>query len=360
MLSAEADEMQIQKIVFAHRGVVRVETTTLERSLQPTEVLIETACSLVSAGTELAALSGTHSKSDSKDPPAWLRFPSVPGYLACGRIVEAGADVMGPGVGQRVVAEGPGVWNSHCSHLIMEAADEKLVPIPERVCFEEAVTTKLGSIAMTALRVLKPQLGDSIAVMGLGLVGQMAARLSLVAGAGRVVGVDPVALRRAVVSRVHGIEAIAPGDPLLAGLANPLDGPSGFDHVIEASGHPEAFLQACRIARTRGKIAILSSPHRFVNIRLYDHIHSKGLQILGAHGSILSRVADANDPWTDGRQRRLFMRLLAEKRIDVSGLITHRAGYEQAPQMYRGLLERPEEYLGVLFHWNAQAPWATA
>jgi len=352
--------MQIEKIVFAHRGVVQVETTTLERSLQPTEVLIETACSLVSAGTELAALCGTHSKSDSKDPPAWLRFPSVPGYLACGRIVEVGADVMDPRVGQRVVAEGPGVWNSHSSHLIMEAADEKLVPIPEDVCFEEAVTTKLGSIAMTALRVLKPQLGDSIAVTGLGLVGQIAALLSLVAGAGRVVGVDPIALRRAVVSRPPGIEAIAPEDPLLAGLVDPLDRLSGFDHVIEASGHPEAFLQACQMVRIRGKIAVLSSPHRFVNIRLYDHIHSKGLEILGAHGSILSQVADVNDPWTDGRQRRLFIQLLAEKRIDVSGLITHRTRYEQAPEMYRGLLEKPQEYLGVLFYWNAHAPTATA
>lgn len=327
------EQMRVTRIVFAEKGKLELQSVASSAALKPGEVLIQTVCSLVSAGTELAALSGTHSKSDLEHPPAWLSFPSVPGYLMCGKVLEFGRGVTSVNKGQGVVGEGPGVWNSHCSHLVMEAADDKLVPIAEGVSFEEAVTTKLGSIAMTALRLLKPQLGDEIAVMGLGLVGQMAARLCLLAGAGGVVGIDPIAGRREIASRMPG---------------------------VEASGHPEAFLQACRIARVRGKIAVLSSPHRFMNIRLYDHIHGKGLQVLGAHGSILPRVADVNDPWTDGRQRRLFMRLLAERRIDVRPLISHRVPCERAPEMYRGLLEKREEYLGVLFYWNGYGPAAAA
>ncbi|MCK5008567.1 MAG: zinc-binding alcohol dehydrogenase [Spirochaetales bacterium] len=344
--------MQVDRIVFTGRGIVEIESGTIDAPLQPREVLIETTCSLVSAGTELAALSGTHSKSGLKDPPAWLRFPSVPGYLVCGRVVEVGTKVTQVQVGQRVVAEGPGVWNSHCSHLGMDSADYKLVPIAEGVTDEEAVTTKLGSIAMTAPRVLHPQFGDTVVVFGLGLVGQIVARLVVLAGAGRVIAVDPLLERREIVSRSPGILAVEPGDPVLRAQGRPGDRLAGFDHVIEASGHPDAFLQACEVARVRGKIAVLSSPHKTLSLRLYDHIHSKGLQILGAHGSVLPAQAEVGDRWTDGVQRRFFMQLLAERRIDVKPLITHRVPFSRAAEMYRGLEEDPRHYLGVLFYWN--------
>lgn len=344
--------MQVDRIVFARQGVVEVETVTLDRSLQPKEVLVETTCSLISAGTELAALSGTHSKSGTKDPPAWLRYPSVPGYLVCGQITEAGREVSQVRIGQRVVAEGPGVWNSHCSHLVMDSSDYKLIPVADGVSDEEAVTTKLGSIAMTAPRILHPQFGDTVVVFGLGLVGQIAARLAVLAGAGRVIAVDPLLERREIVSHSPGVLAVEPDNPVLRARGRAGDRLAGFDHIIEASGHPDAFLRACEIARVRGKIAILSSPHKTFSLRLYDHIHSKGLQILGAHGSVLPAQAEVGDRWTDGEQRRFFMRLLAEKRIDVKPLITHRVPFTQASEMYRGLAEDPRHHLGVLFYWN--------
>ena len=344
--------MQVDRIVFADRGTVRIESAAIEVRLQPREVLIETTCSLISAGTELAALWGTHSKSDAKEAPAWLRYPSIPGYLVVGRVAEVGRDVTEVQIGQRVAGEGPGVWNSHCSRLVMETTDPKLVPIPEGVSDEEAVTTKLGSIAMTAPRVLHPQFGDNIVVFGLGLVGQIAARLAVLAGAGRVIAVDPLPQRRQIVSSVPGIVAMAPDDPFVGRAVRPGDRLAGFDHAIEASGHPEAFLRACEIVRTRGKIAVLSSPHATFSLRLYDHIHSKGLQVLGAHGSVLPAEAQIADRWTDAEQRRFFMQLLAEKRIDVNPLISHRVPFTRAAQMYQGLKEDPRHYLGVVFYWN--------
>jgi len=234
----------------------------------------------------------------------------------------------------------------------MDSTDYKLVAVAEGVTDEEAVTTKLGSIAMTAPRVLHPQFGDTVVVLGLGLVGQIAARLAVLAGAGRVIAVDPLHERREIVSRSPGILAVEPGDPVLRAQGRPGDRLAGFDHVIEASGHPDAFLQACEIARVRGKIAVLSSPHKTLSLRLYDHIHSKGLQILGAHGSVLPAQAEVGDRWTDGVQRRFFMQLLAERRIDVKPLITHRVPFSQAVEMYRGLEQDPRHYLGALFYWN--------
>ena len=344
--------MQVDRIVFAGRGIVEIETVALDMQPGSGQVLIETTCSLVSTGTELAALTGTHSRSDSKEAPAWLRYPSVPGYLVCGRIVGVGEDVTSVQVGQRVVGEGAGVWNSHCSHLVMDAADFRLVPIAEGVSDEEAVTTKLGSIAMTAPRILHPQFGDRIVVFGLGLVGQIAARLSVLAGAGEVIGVDPFPERREIALRSPGIAAVAPEDPAVHDRGRSGERLAGFDHAIEASGNPDAFLQACAIARVRGKVAVLSSPHKTFSLRLYDDIHGKGLQILGAHGSVLPAQADVGDRWTDGAQRRLYMQLLAQGRIGVKPLITHRVHFTRAAEMYQGLKEDSAHHLGVLFHWN--------
>jgi threonine dehydrogenase-like Zn-dependent dehydrogenase len=67
---------------------------------------------------------------------------------------------------------------------------------------------------------------------------------------------------------------------------------------------------------------------------------------------VLPAQAEVGDRWTDGVQRRFFMQLLAEKRIDVKPLITHRVSFSRAAAMYRGLKEDPRHYLGVLFYWN--------
>ena len=344
--------MKIERIVFSARGKVEIAEADLDQRLQSGEVLIRTACSMISAGTELAALNGTHSKSGLENPPEWLKYPSVPGYLVCGEVVDRGAGVTGFKAGDRVVGEGQGVWNSHCSYLLMDSSSHKLVPIHPDVTFEEGVFTKMGSIAMTGPRVLHPELGDSIAVMGLGVVGQLASRLSVLAGAGQVVGIDPLAGRREIAAGFKGVKAIPPDDPFLAAGIAQGGRLAGFDHVIEASGHPAAFHHACRITRLKGKIAILSSPHRTMEIRLYDHIHSRGLQILGAHGAVLPQTENVYARWTDGAQRRFFMQLMAEKRLDVLPIISHRVEYSEAPDIYRGLAENPGDYLGVLFYWN--------
>lgn len=344
--------MKVSKIVFAGKEKVEIREEEQDYRIKGNEVRIETTISMVSPGTELAALNGTHSKSQIAEPPAWLKYPSNPGYLMCGTIIEVGDTVRNLKKGDRVVGEGPGVWNSHASHLVMDSADWKIVPIADNVSFEEAVFTKMGSIAMTGPRVLHLNFGDTVVVMGLGLVGQIASRLSLLAGAGRVIGVDPLEKRRALISSFSGMTALAPDDKLLSSACVPGDRLSGFDHIIEASGHPSAFLKACEIGRIRAKIAVLSSPHKHFEIRLYDHIHSKGLQVLGAHGFVLPFTPEVNDNWTDARQRRFFMQLMSEKRMDVTPLITHKVSFTQAPAMYKGLLSNPGDYLAVLFDWR--------
>jgi threonine dehydrogenase-like Zn-dependent dehydrogenase len=307
---------------------------------------------MVSPGTELAALRGTHTRSNIPNPPSWLCYPSVPGYLMVGEIVDKGSAVKGYAIGDRVVGEGVGCWNSHVSHVVMGDDEKWLVKLPAGLSWDEGVTAKLGSITMYGLRVLHHEFGENVAVLGLGLIGQLAVRFCGLAGFGKVVGADPLAERRRVAALAPHVTVTTP-EEIAGALASEAAGLNdGYDNVIEASGHPKAFLQATEIARLRGRISVVSAPHVPVELKLYDKVMNRSLQIFGAHGSSMAANLTARDRWNEMRQKKLYLQYLAEKRMDVKPLLTHVVPYTEAPAMYRGLMEKPAEHMGVVFKWR--------
>ena len=110
--------MKVNRIIFAARDQVATETVILDLTPGPHQVLIKTQLTMVSQGTELAGLRGTHTRSNIPNPPAWLCYPSVPGYLQVGTVEAVGKDVTGYAVGDRVIGEGGCCWNSHALSLI--------------------------------------------------------------------------------------------------------------------------------------------------------------------------------------------------------------------------------------------------
>lgn len=343
--------MKVSRIVFAERNRVGVDAVEVDLAVGPGQVLVETSKSMVSQGTELAALTETHARSQEADRPAWLRFPSVPGYLMVGKVVACGSQVKALAVGDRIIAEGKGCWNSHVSHAVCDVSDW-LNKVPDGVTDEEAVMSKLASVAMYGVRVLEAEFGETVAVFGLGVVGQLAIRYCSVAAFRRIVAVDPLPKRREVAARVPGVTVVTPEDPAVGPDLWGRSRTEGFDNVIEASGHPAAFKQALKVARILGKIAIPSAPHKPVEIRLYDDVMNKSLKIRGAHGSSQPGSPTPLDRWSEPRQKDLFFQLVAAKRIEVASLISHRVSYREAPAIYKGLLEKPGDYLGVVFDWK--------
>jgi 2-desacetyl-2-hydroxyethyl bacteriochlorophyllide A dehydrogenase len=344
--------MKINRIIFAAKERVEIETVEQEIKLGPNQVLIESVRSMVSPGTELAALRQNHTRSNIPNPPAWLCYPSVPGYLMVGTVVDKGAAVKAYNIGDRVVGEGGGCWNTHASHVVMSDDEKWLVKLPAGVSWEEGVTAKLGSITMYGLRVLHHEYGENVAVLGLGLIGQIAVRLCSLGGFGHVVGSDPLPQRRKVAQLAPHVTVTTPEEIVAAGQGEAAGLKDGYDNVIEASGHPKAFIQATEIARIRGRISVVSAPHLPVELKLYDKVMNKSLQILGAHGSSMAINLTARDRWNEMRQKQLYLQLIAAKRIDVNPLLTHQVPYTQAPAMYRGLMEQPAEYMGVVFQWK--------
>ncbi len=307
------------------------------------EVLIRTTHTLISGGTELS-LFAAHAEATS----AWsefARFPRQVGYSHAGVVTSVGRQADASWMGRRVATRGP-----HAAWVTRPVQD--LRPIPRTVPGEEATFATLAGVVMNGLRRLGLTWGQSVAVMGLGIVGQMAVRAAAVAGAGPVIGIERSPLRLSKLPRipcVHGLQS-GSASHLQTQIAE-LNSARKLDVVIEASGQATLIADEIQLLREQGKLLLLSSPREAAAFHFHDFCNRPSITIVGAHGFSQPAVETPDNPWTNQRHRELFLQWLAEERLSVNGLITHRFSYQRALEAYQLLAERPEEALGVIFEW---------
>ena len=165
--------------MFSGVGQVTTEETRQSFDLGPRDVLIETHYSCISAGTELAKLSGLQT----------IDFPAHIGNRAVGRILEVGSEVAS-------VRQGSLVY-SHLHHTSHSLGARLVCPLPDELDRPAAATLGLALVAMTGVQTAGAELGDTAVVVGAGLVGQFAAQLLERSGV-RTILVDLAAGRLAV------------------------------------------------------------------------------------------------------------------------------------------------------------------
>lgn len=206
----------------------------------PGEVLIEAHYTCISPGTELRCLAG-------KQPgaPAW---PFIPGYALAGVVAAAGPGTS-IAAGARVFCSGTErasanrCWGGHVGHAVRGEAS--VFTVPDGVDLLDAAVAKLAAICYHGVRLSRPLPHEVVATVGLGPIGQLAARLHAAAGA-RVVCAD-VAPERVAAARAAGLEAIEVSGDLAGAFARAL--PGGADVVIDATGSPAVLAQAIALAR---------------------------------------------------------------------------------------------------------------
>lgn len=221
--------MKSRAILFTAPWEVRLGDVEVPEPVG-SEVLIRAAITSVSPGTELRCLSGTQ--------PGTEGWPFVPGYSHAGEVVAAGPDATVE-VGSRVFSYGTEkvsatrMWGGHCEYAVRESAS--LHVLAENVPYEKAVFGHLAGIAYHGLRLSRPMPHDTVAVIGLGTIGQFSARLHALAGA-HIVGFDAnpkrvEMLRKAGVraetvagNLVEAVHVVFPGGPVV---------------VVDATGHPD-------------------------------------------------------------------------------------------------------------------------
>lgn len=353
-------------------------------------LLVATRASLISAGTERMVIdfarkslaAKAHSRPDLvqkvldkarrdglaatlKAVMARLDEPLPLGYSAAGRVVAVGAGLEGAfQVGQRVAVAGAGLAN----HAELNVVPSALVaPVPDDVEDEEAAFATVTAIAMAGMRSLNAQLGDVVAVIGVGLIGQLAVGLLALQGA-RVVAFDTNPARLAL-ARTMGAElTLNPaGDGLEAAVAA-LNPGFGCDSVLiaAATDSSEPLALAARLARDRARVVLVGKIGTEFD---YATFMKKELTLSVSRSYGPGRY----DPdfenqgvkypvgwvrWTETENLREAVRLMRRslpRRLDVTALITHRFPFAQAEAAYDLVTGGQEPHLGVVLAYDETA-----
>jgi predicted dehydrogenase/threonine dehydrogenase-like Zn-dependent dehydrogenase len=284
------------------------------------------------------------------------------GYSAAGVVLEVGAGVEGFAPGDRVACGGEGA-----NHAEILAVPKNLVAgVPDGLSFEDAAYATVGSIALHGVRQADAGLGETVGVIGLGLVGQLAARLLDAAGC-RVVGVD---LDEAAVelARAAGVQALRRDDPALEHQVHTVTGGLGFDAVLlcASSASADPLELATRLARDRARIVVVGETTISVD-RAAMYEKELELRMSRSYGpgrydrDYEERGRDLPPGyvrWTEQRNMQAFLGLAAEGRIRPGDLTTHRFSVDDAPDAY-ALLTGKEPGIrpfGVLLEYGAEAP----
>jgi predicted dehydrogenase/threonine dehydrogenase-like Zn-dependent dehydrogenase len=347
---------------------------------QKGQALVQTAFSLVSAGTERmlvdfaekSLLGKARARPDLVEQildkarregllttveAAFNRLdqPLPLGYSSVGRIVELGERMEGFYNGQRVACAGGG----YAVHAEYAAVPRNLLtPLPDGVEFESAAFTTLGAIALHGFRLADLQLGSYSAVIGLGLLGLLSAGISRAAGC-RVVcfDLDP---ERVSFGKKLGFQAFIRGKA--EDLTSGFTGGEGFDAVLicadTTSNDPVEL--AGKIARDRARIVAVGAVGTEIPRKLY---YQKELSFINSRSYGPGRYDPSYEEsgvdypigyirWTEGRNMAAFVELLDSGRLDVRPFITHRFPVENAQDAYRLISAKTDEpYLGVLIQY---------
>ena len=333
-----------RRIVFTAPQTVEVQHEDVSTDgLGPDELLVESLYSVVSAGTELACLSGRE---------AWFSFPRVPGYATTGRIVALGNAVTGLREGEVVLHYG-----GHQAYNRRTRGD-LLLPVPDGIDGEVAAMTRLATVALTSIRVSSIEAGDFVAVAGLGPVGNLAAQLAQIQG-GRVIGVD-MSAGRIDLAHTCGIEQTidASREDAAERIKELTDG-DGVATVIDATGDARAIVAEMDWVAKRGELILLGSPRGEVQGDLTEllrgvHLWSNGCVTLkGAHEWRYPVLHDPNTKHSLERNTRVAWWLQQTGKLQMHKLITHMVRPDDAAAAYEGLRSRKDEYVGVVFDWSS-------
>jgi len=310
----------------------------------PGQALVRTRCSLISAGTELTVLSGRYAPGS-----VWSRlaaFPYFPGYSNVGVVVAVGPDVDSSWVGRRVHSHGP-----HQAFALTPSA--KMAAVPDGVSDEDATFTTLAKVAMNGLRRGGLTWGESAAVVGLGIVGQLAVRLCLFAGARPTFAIEPAPERRAKLPTHPGLRVL-PAKPFESLRDDVRAGNRGrlLDMVFEATGDPDVIPGEATLLRPQGRLVITSSPRGPSSFDFHDLCNRESLHIIGAHSLHHPLEETPDTPWTSRRHGELFLEMLASGAFSVSSLVSHRFRGCDAVQAYEHLRHARASTTAVVLDWT--------
>lgn len=370
------------KQVFLRSGVISVVEVP-PPAYSDNEVLVANAYSVISVGTELSMITGSKRSSSLnilKNPDLMkkaLRYVKKSGikktlnvarefqessvtplgYSSAGIVIATGKNVTDIGAGDKVACAGAG----KASHAEIVCVSRNLVAkILGDISFEEAAFTTLGAIAMQGVRRADMRLGETIVVLGAGLIGQLTAQIAKAAGC-RVVTVDTAERVNLAVSMGADLGLVIGKHDVENEVFNYTDG-YGADAVIicAATSSSEPVNQAMRMIRKKGRVVVVGSVG--MNLERQPFYDTEGdFLISRSYGpgryDALYEEKGIDYPigyvrWTENRNMQAFLNLLKDKKVNVNALINAVFPIDEAEKAYDLLISDEKKPLGILLKYK--------
>ena len=308
--------------------------------LGPDDVRVRTLFSGISAGTELTAFRGTNpylaKQWDDelrlfRDGAGTFEYPLDGwGYEEVGEVVELGSAVgrdSGVAIGDRVW----GTWG-HRSETVLSAATARRHILDPGADPRIGMFSQMGGIALNVVLDGDIHIGETVAVFGLGVPGQLAAQLARLNGA-RVIAIDGVASRRELARRLGAEVVLDPGETSVAEHIRELTDGRGADVCLEVTGSYAALHEAIRSVAYSSRICVAGFMQgEGAGLRLGEEFHHNRVQLVGTQ---ISGVAPAlQHRWNRDRLDATAITLAVDGRLAVTDLITSTFSLEDAAQAF--------------------------
>lgn len=334
--------MRSVDVVFPRPGVVEIRESDVAPPA-PGQVTCRARTSLVSTGTETFCMAGEFDAGTFWEE--WVQFPFAPGYSMTAEVIAVGSDVTDLICGDRVALPTP-----HAQYVTVDRG--LATRVPDGVGDDEACWASLAVTTQLGVRRAQLELGETVGVIGLGLLGQLVVRYLRLAGARRIIAIDPDPGRLDLALAGGATTAITSPAGDAEGAIRAATGGELLGAVFDITGHPAAFAAASTLLRPLGRLILLGDSPQPSAQRLGPRIVANSISIIGVHASTAPEQPTLLDRWTRTEMTALFFDYVRDGRMNLAPLITHRLPPTEAPGLYAALRADRSAYMGVLFDWS--------
>jgi 2-desacetyl-2-hydroxyethyl bacteriochlorophyllide A dehydrogenase len=347
--------MKSKYIVFPKARDVAVWEEEINETPGEGEILCKAEKSLISIGTELHCLNGVF------DPGTnwfdWVKYPFRPGYSMVGRVLAVGKGVREIKEGDRVANYG--FHQQYYTAQLYDVQKRYDIPegigpyiVPDSISSEDGTWRSLACTCQNAVRRAQFEFGETVGVVGLGILGQLVTQYLAAGGARKIIVIDPMPSRLELARHGGATHTLQIDVKDAVESVRQITDGWMLDVVFDVTGHPTTLAPSIQLLRKMGRLVLLGDTPIPTKQYLGPGVVFNSVAILGIHGYMMPEKTTPFTPWTADRMSGVFFDYLLSRRMDVAGLVTHRYSPLQAPKIYLGLLKDRSTAVGVIFDWT--------
>ena len=335
-----------------NRGIIFTDVNTAELVdkgelpiLKENDVKVKTLFSTVSCGTEKANI--TADPNVAPDGAGNVLFPRQLGYSSSGIVEEVGEKVNSVKPGDRVVMH----WSTHSEYNILK--ESNVIKIEDdNISMQEAAVAFITSFSMAAIRKTRLEIGESVLVMGLGLLGQIAIKLARLAGSVPIVAVDPVKERREEALKNGADFAFDPFEEDFAAKVKKITN-GGANVCVEVTGVGSGLNGALDCMTKFGRVALLGCTRSSdFTVDYYKKVHGPGITLVGAHTMARPNVESHGGWFTHRDDIKAVLKLISGQRLDIKTMIKEVHTPDECSEVYTRLINDKNFPTLVQFDWR--------